>query len=321
MNEIKVSILCTAYNQEKYIEDALKSFVSQKTSFQYEVLINDDASTDRTPMIIKEYENRYPDIIHAIYQKENQYHKVNSINSQILFPLSKGKYIALCEGDDYWTSNNKLQRQFEMMEEHPEIDMCAHRAIRVSANSKSLINYMAPAEQDTILSVDQVISGGGDYVATNSLFYRRELEANSYRFTKMLSLDYIRQIHGALRGGMLYLNECMSAYRWASNGSWTNYMDLNPTASIKAKKAQIATLELLNVETNYLYDNVIKDRIISLEFGILVNERKIVQIMRDPYKERYDSLSNKEKIKVQVKCRIPFIEKIIKYKVAIRKNK
>src|SRR5690606_28411367 len=96
-----VSICCIAYNQEKYIEKALKGFLAQKTNFPFEILINDDASTDATANIIRDYESRYPNIVKPLYQIENQKSKVKSgMNPRFNYPRAKGKYIALCDGDD-----------------------------------------------------------------------------------------------------------------------------------------------------------------------------------------------------------------------------
>ena len=103
MDEIILSIHCLTYNHEKYIAEAIDSFLMQKTNFKFEILIHDDASTDRTVDIIKKYQQKYPEIIKPIFQTENQYSKgVNKINYKFNFIRSKGKYIALCEGDDYW---------------------------------------------------------------------------------------------------------------------------------------------------------------------------------------------------------------------------
>ena len=105
---IVVSVYCLAYNHEQYIRDALEGFVRQKTNFRYEVLVHDDASTDNTPAIIREYAQKYPDIIKPIFQTENQYSKGVKILPEIIHPKSSGRYIAFCEGDDYWCDENKL---------------------------------------------------------------------------------------------------------------------------------------------------------------------------------------------------------------------
>ena len=121
----EVSICCITYNHEKYIEDALKGFLIQKTDFPFEILIHDDASTDRTAEIIREYEKKYPKIIKPIYQKENQYSKgIKIVNPTFNFPRAKGKYIAMCEGDDYWTDPKKLQIQKDFLDANPDYVIC-----------------------------------------------------------------------------------------------------------------------------------------------------------------------------------------------------
>lgn len=111
-----VSICCITYNQELYIRQCIDGFFMQKTTFPFEVLIHDDASTDNTANIIREYEVKYPDIIKPIYQTENQYSKGIKVSATYNFPRVKGKYIAICEGDDYWIDPLKLQKQVNFLE-------------------------------------------------------------------------------------------------------------------------------------------------------------------------------------------------------------
>ena len=125
-----VTVSCIAYNHEKYIARALDSFLKQKTDFPFEIVIHDDASTDRTAEIIREYAEKYPDIIRPMYQTENQYSKgISNISGAFNFPRAEGKYIAMCEGDDYWIDDTKLQRQADYMEAHPECTMCFHLSL------------------------------------------------------------------------------------------------------------------------------------------------------------------------------------------------
>lgn len=116
MSKLLVSICCLAYNHENFIRDCLDGFIIQKTDFDFEILIHDDASTDKTADIIKEYEALFPKIIKPIYQSENQYSKGIGVSANFNFPRAKGKYIALCEGDDYWIDPYKLQKQVDFLE-------------------------------------------------------------------------------------------------------------------------------------------------------------------------------------------------------------
>ena len=138
-----VSIWCVTYNHAPYVRDAIEGFINQQTDFEYEIIIHDDASTDNTANIIKEYESKYPTMIHGIYQAENQYKKhLPSIEwlQKIQRENCRGKYIAFCEGDDYWIDSNKLQMQIDYMEKHSECIMTLHNAVVIdyeSGNVKS----------------------------------------------------------------------------------------------------------------------------------------------------------------------------------------
>ncbi len=120
-----VSILCTTYNHERYIEQALAGFVSQNTTYPFEILVHDDASTDRTAEIVRAWQARYPRIIHATLQTENQFQR-GVRPFELLLRDARGAYVAVCEGDDYWIAPGKLQQQVEFLEQHPEFSCCAH---------------------------------------------------------------------------------------------------------------------------------------------------------------------------------------------------
>lgn len=124
---IMVSVVCDVYNHEPYLRQCLDGFVIQKTNFKIEVLVHDDASTDKSAEIIMEYTNKYPDIVKPILQQENQYSRGVGIWKTYQFPRVAGKYVAICEGDDYWTDPLKLQKQVDYLETHPNFSMCFHR--------------------------------------------------------------------------------------------------------------------------------------------------------------------------------------------------
>ena len=254
--EILVSVICNTYNQEAFIRDALDSFVMQKTTFPFEVLVHDDASTDSTPQIIREYAERYPDLIKPMFQTENQYSQKIPISKTFHFPRAKGKYFALCEGDDYWTDPLKLQKQVDAMEAHPEIDICAHQA-KCVRNGK-VVEVIPHRNQDTIFTMEEVILGGGGFVTTASLMMRKELFDRGYRFLQLISLDYIWQLSGTLRGGMLYLSDCMSVYRQFASGSWTTRMKHDVTGQINHINRVRGILQVMNEETGYRYAEALK---------------------------------------------------------------
>ena len=128
-NPVLLSICCITYNHENYISQAIEGFLAQKTSFNFEIIIHDDASTDATASIVKKYEQEHPNLIKAIYQTENQYSKGIKPWPNFVFPIARGKYIALCEGDDYWTDPYKLQKQVDFLEANPEYVLTVDNAI------------------------------------------------------------------------------------------------------------------------------------------------------------------------------------------------
>jgi glycosyltransferase involved in cell wall biosynthesis len=170
MSEPLVSICCTTYNHQAFIGDAIESFLAQKTNFTIELVIHDDASTDGTADIIRAYEKKYPNLIKPIYQTENQHSKglkISSLNNK----MAKGKYLAICEGDDYWVDPYKLQKQVDYMETHPECSLCVHAAFVVLQNKKKLRSCIQASQSDKIFNVEEVIAGDGGLFATNSMLY------------------------------------------------------------------------------------------------------------------------------------------------------
>jgi glycosyltransferase involved in cell wall biosynthesis len=261
---MEVSIICNTYNHEKYIEDALKGFVMQQTTFPFEVLIHDDASTDGTAAIIRKYEKKYPELIKPIYQKVNQYSQGIKITQTFQLPRAGGRYIATCEGDDYWTDPKKLQKQYEAMEAHAEVDLCATAADLEEAVSGNIYGESMALPETGIISAKQIISIGGGIVATSSLFGRKEFYMNWLPFYQLLPYDYTAEINGALRGGLLFLAEKMVVYRARVPGGWTCRMKRNLTGKINHMNRQIDMLHQLDKDTKKKYHICIQRKIFTL---------------------------------------------------------
>ncbi|NCD41933.1 MAG: glycosyltransferase, partial [Bacteroidia bacterium] len=155
-----VSICCITYNHEPFIRQCLDGFLMQKTDFPFKIVIHDDCSTDKTPDVIREYKQKYPDILCPIFQEVNQMSKGHSITVEFVLPACHGKYIALCEGDDYWTDPLKLQKQVDFLEAHPEYSLCGHNTKIVYENDGGRVEYFRPARSSqtkTELNMDDMI--------------------------------------------------------------------------------------------------------------------------------------------------------------------
>ena len=303
-----VSILCVTYNHGEYLEDALEGFLIQKTEFPYEVLIHDDASTDNTADIIREYVKAYPNIIRPIYQTENQYSKGIIIDDVFLIPKSQGTYIALCEGDDYWTDPLKLQKQYEAMEKHPEVDLCSHASIDIDARTKHQVGFEKHSEIDCIIPVEEVIKGDGGFLATASLFGRREVfDCSKWsNFRKKMKYDYTIQIDGALRGGVYYFKDFMSVYRKMASSSWTKRMALDPLYRNNYFEKKIGMLRQLDIDTNGKYTKVIKIKIMES----LITSYKYKELFSPEFRPYFKYFPFFKLVKYFIRAKIPYLAEL-----------
>ncbi|MBC3618015.1 glycosyltransferase [Vibrio metschnikovii] len=216
-----VSICCIVYNQEGYIEDAINGFLIQETDFPFEILIHDDASTDNTANIIREYELLYPNIIKVIYQKENQHSQGKRI-IPIAARYCSGEFVALCEGDDYWISPLKLQKQYEALIDNANIDICFTAAFDEDAESKQMKNLCNYSDIIKTFSLSDVVRGGGSFMPTASLMIRSAIFDKLPDWYNNAPVgDYYLQILSSIKGGAIYLPLTSSVYRTNALGSWT----------------------------------------------------------------------------------------------------
>ncbi|HIO03830.1 MAG TPA: glycosyltransferase family 2 protein [Alphaproteobacteria bacterium] len=211
INSPIISILCHTYNHRDYIEDALRGFLTQKTTFPFEVILHDDASTDGTTEIIKEYEERYPRILKPVIQKNNKYSK--GVKPTLLsFPHAKGNYIAMCEGDDFWFSDDKLQKQFDLATKNPNIYIFFHPSILFIKNkNKGIINDYG--HQEKVIETSALIKKGGGVMPTASLMIHRSIFENLPEWFRAAPVgDYYFQVI-ASKNGAFYSCNPDSVYR------------------------------------------------------------------------------------------------------------
>ncbi|HET6746725.1 MAG TPA: glycosyltransferase [Candidatus Saccharimonadales bacterium] len=211
-----VSIVCITFNQQKYIRQTLDSFLMQKTDFSIEVLIHDDASTDGTTEILKEYAAKHPRIIKPVYEAENQYSSGDYDFINDLFRSAKGKYIAFCEGDDFWTDELKLQKQVDFLEKHKEYTLCFH-PVRVFFEKHEEPDSVFPDVNDSkVFTLEALLRR--NFIQSNSVMYRRK----SYKGipSRIIPSDWYMHLYHAQDGKIGYINDVMSAYRRQSGGVW-----------------------------------------------------------------------------------------------------
>lgn len=219
---IIVSIRCTAYNQETFIRETLEGFIMQKTNFRFEAIVHDDASTDNTADIIREYAEKYPDIIKPIYETENQYSKKDGSLLRIMNEASKGKYITMCEGDDYWTDPYKLQKQVDFLEAHPDYVLCSHRYQEFYQNSCSLGNILPRGiNNDFTFDLNYYILRENWVTQPLTCMYRASAFDSDYYMKFKNKKDLVYYYVLLKKGKGVLLNDCMGVYRIHEKGVWS----------------------------------------------------------------------------------------------------
>ena len=301
-NNIVVSICCITYNHAPYIRECLDGFLMQKTDFAFEVLIHDDASTDGTTEIIKEYEAKCPDIIKPLYEEENQWVKGRRGNKEFNYPRARGKYIALCEGDDYWTDPLKLQKQVDFLEANTDYSLCFHAA--------KLVEYGIVCNNSSFSKIrDKEYTGIEIFetwqVPTASIVYRATLLTSQIYKSVICSKNFIygdtplicaASTIGKLRG----LSDEMSVYR-RNDGSitmgekplsfWKRYYNhilefgnIFEGEFYKSSK-KVAANTCARISAHFIRAMRIKDAISFISYSLKFNRfRTVIALMAYPYK-------------------------------------
>lgn len=214
-----VSVCCITYNHEKFIADAINGFLMQKTNFPFEIIIHDDASTDSTREIISNYQLENPGLIKTIFQKENQYSQGKHV-FPIAFQAARGKYIALCEGDDYWIDPDKLQKQVDFLESKPDYAICFHNNFILNVNSSEAMILREQDPWDT-LTTEDVINWNSYYKrkkatpghTSTAVFRKSCVEYLPSWCLSAFNIDVPLYIHISRYGLSKFINNAMSVWR------------------------------------------------------------------------------------------------------------
>lgn len=306
--DMMVSICCITYNQEGYIKDALDGFLKQKTSFPYEVLIHDDASTDRTGQIIREYADRYPDIIKPILQTENQYSKgLTNISGTFNFPRAAGRYVAMCEGDDYWVDEEKLQMQVDYMEAHPDCSICFHSAEVQVLERAVTERQMRPFIRDRVVAPEEIIDKRSGY-PTASLLFRTEMVKDLPDFYVQAPIaDIPLQLLAAARGYGYYIDRPMCVYRLGGAASWTSMMKQGDYEGKQQRYFQQmkAMYQGFDQMSGGRFHDTVERAIDRLYFLTQVNTRHYETVLDKRYREFYKELTKRTRFFIRFETAAP----------------
>ena len=239
--DIKVTVRCITYNQKDYIRQCLDGFVMQRTNFRFEAIVHDDASTDGTDEIVREYAEKYPDIIKPILETENQYSKHDGSLGRIMNANTRGKYVAICEGDDYWTDPLKLQKQADFLDANPQCSLTYHACKNVFSTPCKVNILYGECVKESYSDID-ILSIYPFQTAT--VMYRKDiLDSDLYKKAQAIGCtagDQILFLTASRLGTIEGVNEKMSVYRRHEGGIsqhmydadklWKNFKDWQKVA-------------------------------------------------------------------------------------------
>ena len=282
-----VSICSITYNHEKYIATAIESFLMQKTDFPFEIVIDDDCSTDNTQKIIQRYQEKYPNIIKAHLRKKNVGAMLNFIDNM---KRARGEYLALCEGDDYWIDENKLQYQIEKMQDYPKCQLSFHPAVTVKNFKEEKALWGEHYASIAIIPIQDVIKGSGEFCPTPSLIIKKEVIDELPEFINEAPVgDYFIQVLASASGGALYLNRVMSAYR-VHDGGWSSTIQKDFTKYEQFATSMVHTINQIDLHYSKKYHHefllmisIILKGIFGQKYGELSQKITLSQSLIAPY--------------------------------------
>jgi glycosyltransferase involved in cell wall biosynthesis len=214
---MKISVLVITYNHEDFIAQSIGSALAQNVDFDYEIVIGEDFSTDRTREIVKDLQRRHAHKIRLLLRDRNLGDRENFLQT---LKACKGRYIALLEGDDFWTSPDKLQKQADYLDAHSECVMCFHNTEVVYHPSDRPSHLRNPRNQKRYADLEDVIRS--NFISTCSAVIRRDCLSNLPRwYSEMKFGDWALFLACAQQGKIGYLNEVMAAYRIHGGGKWS----------------------------------------------------------------------------------------------------
>lgn len=248
----KVSVVIITYNHERYVRDALDGVLAQRTDFPIEVIVADDASTDNTAAIVGEYAGRDPDRIIPVLRPENIGAVPNVVDALC---RARGEYVALCEGDDYWTDPRKLARQVAMLEADPGMAMCFHRArvVHEDGGADTQLpgpDVVGPWSFDGILMMNTL--------PTQSVMYRRQDYAGLPR--DIVPLDWYLHLYHAKNGSVGFIDTVMSVYRQHEGGAWR---DATRDQHAHVRRVGLEQLALYRAMRKLVGDHPARTRIVN----------------------------------------------------------
>ncbi len=292
MVNILVSVCCITFNHRNYIRRCLDSLINQNTDFDYEIIVHDDASTDGTQEIVREYAEKHPDLIIPILQKENQYSKGNGFVEAFIMPKASGKYIVECEGDDFWCDPDKLRLQVEALEAHPECAVCVHETSTADREGNPQEMHFPDIKlEQSVITTDEfmrlTLKEGHWLFHVSSYMVSREL----YReYMKLMTTGFPTKfylvgdlplfLYFAMMGNVYFIDRVMSVYTVESGGFMSKMKD-DPQFAKRVHQGYIDGLTSFDEFSGYRFHDYVEAALVERRFEVYRISRRFDKLIQD----------------------------------------
>lgn len=284
-----ISICCLIFNHEKYLNKAIDSFLSQKGSFNLEIVIFDDCSTDKSRTLIGDYVKKFPEVFKLLYPERNIYSEGKTAYYNLI-SAATGEFIACCEGDDYWIDDFKLQKQLDYLEKYNHINLVFHPALTLYKNDDIKDDKYGFYGKNIIdKPFEDILSVSGSFMPMASIFARKSLFIKWFKeypdfFSESMWHSTI-QLLGTYNSSAGYLPDRMSVYRSMHEGSWSKVMSLSSDAIIRDfnlfLKRNRKLKSIMDSKFNHLFDEVLVSRCLNISKNRVLSLKQKDSLLRD----------------------------------------
>jgi glycosyltransferase involved in cell wall biosynthesis len=310
-----VSVYMLAYNHEKFITTAIKNVIAQRHDFPIELVIGEDCSPDRTREIALEFQRTHPDLVRVITSNRNSGMRANSKRSM---DACRGKYIAVCEGDDYWTHPSKLKRQVDLFADRPQLMLTSHYAQVLDEVTSTMRGVVRPAFSSRLLSMHELILGDGGLIPSASIMFRRDLLEHLPQWYYMAPVnDYPLVLVAGLLGEIAIQNCCMSVYRRNVEGSWTTRLKNTFEDRWEHACAMDVFFSMFDSDTGNIYQREVRQITSKFFSDALIRFDGNIQSKNKAFEQVKNRLSKSDRMFCLLALNTPF--KFTTCKTALRK--
>lgn len=307
----ELTVIVMTYNHKDYIEKAIDSILAQNTNIDYDILIHDDLSDDGTYEILLKKQKQFPNKIRIIRQDTRKF-LIDGFNMMIykyVVPHIESKYVAYCDGDDYWCDDNKLQKQFDFMKNHDDYSMCFHNAYQLKKDGDMSSKWFMDEEGDVDMPFI-IDDKPGIHIATSSIFLKSEVFKDFSDWRKSYPVEDIPMyMTAALYGKIHRFKDIMCVYRQFASGSWSSQNIDNRKRNIRHLEDMKTSIVSFDKQTNNKYHDLVIKQIESFEFRIALINDDFKTIYDKKYRRFIQRMSKKERLALIVKYRLPRIYK------------